>query len=458
VPAKYKMNWESAVRRWTKTIRGRKYAVTCKQLSEWCGRRLSETKESTYQVANQWFEAKVLEAESGGIVTPEMIEAKRRLDWCLKHDQPEEAEHWANVLKWLPRRPDLWKQAKRGQAIRALVREGMPWDLVAEQEITDQLIDMASGEQVWRERLGDAPPAEHTLSYLLTEYDRLRESKVSMGELSPKTHETMRFLLVHLTDHLGETYDVRKLDERTWEGLVIHVRGLKLSPAYKGKIVGACKQFVQWLAGRRLVALPANFQSRELRIRKPGVDVKTLPIDVCRFLMTETPDHFRLFAMLALNCGFTQVDYSELTQDEVDWETGRIKRKRTKTDQVDAVPVVDYPLWPETFDLLRKLRSDDPQRVLLTRSGLPWVAGTGKSDRFYNAWDKLRKKLGAEIGTPKLLRKTSSDLLHHSQYGIHAQFWLGQAPNNVTAKHYKPANRETMADMVRWLHERYFGG
>ncbi|MBN70210.1 MAG: hypothetical protein CME32_13135 [Gimesia sp.] len=33
------------------------------------------------------------------------------------------------------------------------------------------------------------------------------------------------------------------------------------------------------------------------------------------------------------------------------------------------MPVVSYPLWPETFELLKQERSDDPDHVLLTREG-----------------------------------------------------------------------------------------
>jgi hypothetical protein len=37
-----------------------------------------------------------------------------------------------------------------------------------------------------------------------------------------------------------------------------------------------------------------------------------------------------LHLLLMANCGFTQQDVSDLSQDEVDWQLGTITRKRSK--------------------------------------------------------------------------------------------------------------------------------
>jgi len=60
----------------------------------------------------------------------------------------------------------------------------------------------------------------------------------------------------------------------------------------------------------------------------------------------------RLYILLMLNTGCTQVDISELKQSEVDWQRGRITRKRSKTAKHESAPVVEYPLWQETFVLI----------------------------------------------------------------------------------------------------------
>ena len=62
----------------------------------------------------------------------------------------------------------------------------------------------------------------------------------------------------------------------------------------------------------------------------------------------------KLYMLLMLNCGMTQKDVSDLNVLEVDWEEGRIIRKRSKTRGNGNVPEVDYRLWPETWDLLQQ--------------------------------------------------------------------------------------------------------
>ena len=82
-----------------------------------------------------------------------------------------------------------------------------------------------------------------------------------------------------------------------------------------------------------------------------------------------------MFLLLGLNCGFYAVDIGTLRQDEVDSDSGRIRRKRTKTrDRSDDVPEVDFLLWRRTFDLLKKHRNAGPQRpelVFVNEEGNP---------------------------------------------------------------------------------------
>ena len=68
------------------------------------------------------------------------------------------------------------------------------------------------------------------------------------------------------------------------------------------------------------------------------------------------PDRTKLYILLMLNCGMTQKDIADLAVTEVNWEEGRIKRKRSKTGDCENVPTVNYKLWPETLRLLRQER------------------------------------------------------------------------------------------------------
>jgi len=61
MPAKYLMSWESKARLWRKTKTKNAYTVSCNQLSKWLGRFVPETKEGSYQAANQWWTSKLTE-------------------------------------------------------------------------------------------------------------------------------------------------------------------------------------------------------------------------------------------------------------------------------------------------------------------------------------------------------------------------------------------------------------
>jgi hypothetical protein len=454
---KPRMNWEGDVKRWTKTHRKRKYAVTVKQLSEWCGRRLEPTKEGSYRAANEWYDAQIMEAESGGIVTPEMVEAKRRLDWCRANGDDEGAVHWAGVLAWLPRRPDLWRQAKRGQAIRTLLSGGIPWHVAAEMEMDDKFLDRVSGEQVWAERLQPQDEGAYTVAKALADFTSVRAAQVRSGGIAEGTHLGTLQALRFFVDFIGETTPVDKVDEDSWERYVVHLinRG-DVGPGYQRRIQGAAKHFLKWLAGKKRIVLPANLGDFMLRIAEPEARVVVLPAATCRRIVEAVPDHVKACVLLGMNCLYTQQDFSDLRHDEVDWTEGRIRRKRSKTRKKAKVPTVDYKLWPETLDWLKRMRSDDPDRVLLTSTGLPWISG--RIDRYRVAWrDHIQAKLDIEA-SPKSLRKTSANLINrHPEFGRYAQYALGQAPKTIAETHYvEPPDQETFDRVIDWLRGQYF--
>ena len=85
--------------------------------------------------------------------------------------------------------------------------------------------------------------------------------------------------------------------------------------------------------------------------------------------MNAANERLKLCMLLMANCGMQQTDISDLRQNEVDWQVGRIRRRRSKTAKHDDVPVADYKLSPRLR--LTEQRSDDPERVLLNENGKP---------------------------------------------------------------------------------------
>jgi integrase len=195
-----------------------------------------------------------------------------------------------------------------------------------------------------------------------------------------------------------------------------------------------------------------------------------MSVEEVRRLVEEATGQLRLHLLLMANCGMTQQDISDLRHDEVDWARGRVTRRRSKTrDRFASVPVVEYPLWPQTWELLQRYRSADPERVLVTEKGGPWVKDQivngkrSKTDNIKSAYVRLLKRINrgkddsARFTKPlKLLRKTSSSLLDsHDHYGRFETHFLGQSPRGVAAISYVAPSVELFDRIVGWLGVEY---
>jgi integrase len=159
----------------------------------------------------------------------------------------------------------------------------------------------------------------------------------------------------------------------------------------------------------------------------------------------------------------TQKDISDLVHSEVDWEKGRINRKRSKTKTSDNVPTVSYLLWPETKELLLKHRSQQASGpVLLNTRGEPLltvrISNDGKyskMDNIRNAYDRLRRK--TKIDKPfKCLKKTSASLLRdHEESSSIVGLFLGHAPRDVSERYYAAAPQQLLDRAILWLRDHY---
>ena len=163
-----------------------------------------------------------------------------------------------------------------------------------------------------------------------------------------------------------------------------------------------------------------------------------------------------------LNCGMTQVDIADLQPREVDWIEGRIKRKRSKTDDHDHVPTVDYALWPRTRQLLEQFGHRAADRVLLTASNRPWLRDEllpdgkrSKVDAIKSNYVHLQRKTG--ISHPmKLLRKTSATMIEsHELFGRYTGHFLGHAASSLAERHYAAPSNELFDKIVHWLGDQF---
>ena len=189
-------------------------------------------------------------------------------------------------------------------------------------------------------------------------------------------------------------------------------------------------------------------------------------------LLDEATERLKLYLLLMMNCGYTQSDLSDLQHDEVDWKGARVIRRRSKTDDHNdddsGVPVVNYLLWPETFRLLKKHRSDKKEHVtvFVTEKGRPLVpkclrdGRLSKTDNIQSMYRRLQDRLkltGSQKKPLKAIRKTSTDKIgRNRKYMMLKSHFLGHSPRTIAEKHYSHGVPQDLFDeALQWLGQDY---
>lgn len=238
----------------------------------------------------------------------------------------------------------------------------------------------------------------------------------------------------------------------------------EMTHIYAKNRLDAAKQFVRWLWKMEVIEqLPRLLDSKELQITSPDAEIKLLTIEQIQRIYAAASDRTKLYLCLALNCGMTQVDISDLKQSEVDWKEGRLARKRSKTRKHKRVPKVQYPLWDETFRLLKQEREHAGESVLLNENGSPLRVESlredgkmGKTDNVRNAFNRLCRKLKLKGLTFKALKKTSATLLRDNlAYQGLEDLFLGHAPQRMSEKHYTGGVYVFPHEALQWLADQY---
>lgn len=224
--------------------------------------------------------------------------------------------------------------------------------------------------------------------------------------------------------------------------------------------------WVRWCyETERLDTLPRNLN--RLGIKRALNKPKTFTPDEVRRTISCASDRNRLYLLLMANCGMYGADIACIRPEEVDWERGRITRKRTKTEGRSSTPTTSYLLWDETLELLRQFRSDDPERVIVSESGGPlWVQierddnGITRRDLISQAIKRHFKRedmAGLALGrSAKNLRKTGATLLKdHPEFFDLADVYLSHAPMTVADRHYAEAPVARLDKAVRWLGSQF---
>lgn len=328
-------------------------------------------------------------------------------------------------------------------------------------------------QKIWQDRLEiqDRSPgqSENTIEAHLTRYLEKERVRVDAKRLSASRFTSKRNNLFRFRDWIGSNTPVEAITGELLlqfhEELLRQIAANTLAQDTAHGRLSDTKGFVQWLwRMNALEELPRLLApgSNELTIGKKVAAPEVFTTSEIQKLLMEASDRPRLFILLMLNCGMYQTDISDIQQNEVDWKAGTISRKRSKTKHHATVPTVTYQLWPETFRLLKKFRSQDEHRALLNTNGNPLVLRDLKpdgspltNDSIKNAIDRVKRK--TSIGKPmKLFRKTSASLIRgNSQFRGLEDLFLGLSPTSISDRHYAKPPEELLAKATQWLATHY---
>ncbi|QGJ68804.1 Hypothetical protein PBC10988_4670 [Planctomycetales bacterium 10988] len=326
-------------------------------------------------------------------------------------------------------------------------------------------------KELWQDRIASqqrlSAPTEDSIHHWVTQYLNGKRTKVQAGELSAGRYDPIRCHLQSFENWFGKGASIKGISGKVLSDfhreLLEQINSQRISQDYAKDRMNTLKSFVHWLWKMEAIEnLPRILDSNELRISKKLSTPAIFTIEEVKQLLEKAADRTKLYLLLMLNIGATQVDISDLLQDQVDWEHGYITRKRSKTQKHERVPEVRYTLWQETFSLLCQERAQNAERVLLNQNGqqlkVEELDATGrlqKIDNIASAYARLRRK--TTIKKPlKLFRKTSATLIanHKSFHGLESYF-LGHTPQTMSDRHYAQAPQALLEEATTWLGEQY---
>jgi len=454
--------------------KSKRFWVSCKALG------VPETKEASVRAANEWWTKNQAEIDAAGKPPPRVPLPMEDIAAAALGQSPD-----AFFEKLL----DYWRSSTDAGTIRpGDVHERAERDLkgIIANAVNDVLGKSIEGKPLPPEIAERLPPArfhqvadavkglrgesaadpERTVRAQADGWLAHQAALVKAGQMSAARCANNRTCLDHLVTFVGPDADATSLDAPRLQVFYLWCLGkvsarrqdtrARWSIAFARDVFSVAKAFIRWAWEQGAVELPKNIASKSFRFGSPAKAVKTWTPAEFQTVVAASPGKLKLALLLMANCGMTQVDISDLRDDEVDWIEGRIIRRRSKTANCENVPTVNYKLWPYTFQMLQEYR-DGGERVLLTESGKPYVrtelvnGKLRKADGFASNFVHVKKRLKMRLSL-KSLRKLGATLLDgHKDYGRFKSYFLGHSPRTVADKHYAAPSRELFDEAVLWL-------
>ena len=385
-------------------------------------------------------------------------------------DRPARKDHltWAPLLDWMAQDlgPDVG-QVSDAEAEAFCEHIGVDVQDLQAHRLRGVLAHVVK-TAVWRDRLKtqrrkqDGVPHELTVASQVEAYVTVRgRSGITAGAV-----ENIRRHLNRFSDFVEPTTEVEALTAKSLDDFHGHLVGLvdqrELTAVSARNLLQTVRGWLRWAWERQLLPeLPRNLNTPAHRIRPELKAVKPVSLEDLKRLYAAATEPLRLYMLLALNTGMTQVDVADMRPEQVDFKAGTLTRRRGKTKGFGSVPTVVYPLWPESLRLLKELRSTSQERLLVAPQGGPLKHEShrdgrlAKHDFIGQAFGRLAHRIGAKASF-KGLKKTSATLLrgHPSYNGLEALF-LDHAARSTADKHYAAVPTALFAEAVNWLRGQF---
>ena len=459
MPPKEAMTWSPGQRRWLKKYRGKMFAVSCRQLG------CPPSKDASRAAANSWWGAKQAELDT-------IPESPKKSHW---EKQRDERAAWHRSRGEDDSADEL--EAKTEGQMRDDFVSGLTDQIVMHQLGMDS--ENVTQSAVWADRIHNSKkPAISTDRQIRSQIQSFldhKEAQVIGKERSVGRWGSIKAHLDYLAKWLGEDQSIDVLNSAKVLDFYTYLQKTKeIKSSYKRDIFATAKQFIQHLAELDLIPFPGNLRSRSLTFAKQKRHIATFTVDELGTLLGASTDRTKLYILLAMNCGFTQIDLSDLTHEEIDWKEGRIIRQRSKTKTKKNTPIVNYPLWSETLRLLKQSATGPKSpSVLMTDENKSLVqelienGSQSRVDVVRSAYERTIKKLKSkgitflDSHTNKSktftdIRNTSSTMLDdHEEFSRFAQYFLGHSPHTVAEAHYVVPSQRRFDLAVAWLGTKY---
>ncbi len=429
--------------KWRKMYQGKWYYFRGsyqEALSQWYAKKAELLKVAVSPMQAQ------LEQFKSDLVARGMEEAARMLDQYVR----ENPQHLDHLKEW----------AERATTVS-------PDELV--QHFIDDL-------RIGRHFNASEPNTANTIGQAVGAFLLRQKAKVVAGDISAGWYDIQNRCVNHFADFVGKRFSVDRINGQilvTYHTELLEQIGKGWTPDYADAYMRVCKQFVRWCWEIELLDNPPrNLKNPDLTITTTAKNIKPFSVEDITVILSHASERTRLFLLLMLNCGYTQKDLSDLPPNEVAWDRGRIIRKRSKTSDKEGVPTVEYPLWKETFRLLKKHGDQKGERVLTNEDGKPLKVEelrtdeNGKTrlvkiDNVASAYARLvrklkKKELVKEAKPLKLFRKTSHSVLKNCKdYSHYAVYFLGHSPRTVADRNYFGLDQANFDRAVKWLGRHY---